>query len=216
MRITTPEQGNRLAVCIPCRDMLHSLFAYNLTQMVQSCNHSKLPVNIYMETGSLISQQRQNLAKSAMHNGATHILWLDSDMLFPSDVAETLLSHGMDIVCCNYSTRSVPFKGVAYTNIGDWDSWKPVVNTNERFFEAEGVGLGCMLVDVRVYGALEMPWFDVNWEPRFGEFIGEDFYFCKKARDAGYKIMVDTVLSRQIGHMGISGFNLSSVISDQR
>ena len=208
MRITSQESKNRLAVCVPCRDTLHSMFAYNLTQMVQSCNHSKLPVNLYMETGSLISQQRQNLAVNAIKNGATHILWLDSDMMFPSNVAEILLSHQLDIVCCNYSTRSFPFKGVAYTNIGEWNSWKPAVNTNERFFEVEGVGLGCMLVNVDVYGMLGMPWFDVNWEPEFGEFIGEDFYFCKKAREAGYKIMVDTVLSHQICHIGISKFNL--------
>ena len=213
MRITSQEK-NRLAVCIPCRDTLHSMFAYNLAQLVQSCNHTKLPVNIYMEIGSLISQQRQNLAENAIKNGATHILWLDSDMLFPSNVAETLLSHQLDIVCCNYSTRSFPFKGVAYTDVGNWNSWKPAVNTDDRFFEVEGIGFGCMLVNVNVFNTLGLPWFDVTWESKFREFIGEDFYFCKKAREAGYKIMVDTVLSRQIGHIGSSRFNLPSTNND--
>ena len=190
------------------------MFAYNLAQLVQSCNHTKLPVNIYMEIGSLISQQRQNLAENAIKNGATHILWLDSDMLFPSNVAETLLSHQLDIVCCNYSTRSFPFKGVAYTDVGNWNSWKPAVNTDDRFFEVEGIGFGCMLVNVNVFNTLGLPWFDVTWESKFREFIGEDFYFCKKAREAGYKIMVDTVLSRQIGHIGSSRFNLPSTNND--
>jgi Anp1 len=163
-----------------------------------------------MQTGSLISRQRQNLAMSAIDSGASHILWLDSDMMYPVTVAETLLQHRQDVVACNYSTRTEPIKGVAYKRIGDWDSWLKPGNTTPRLQEAAGVGMGCMLTSTQVYEKLEKPWFEVSWVDEYNDFIGEDFYFCVLAREAGYKVMIDSVLSQQIKHIGIAEFCLDT------
>jgi len=215
MKLTNLDKNIRLAVCVPCRDTLHSLFAYNLTQLVQTCNHIGISVSIFMEIGSLIAQQRQKLAEAAIEGGSTHILWLDSDMLFPVYVAEKLLSHELDVVACNYSTRSLPIKGVAYDRIGEWDSWKSVVETTDTLAKVEGIGMGCMLVKTDVFLKLDKPWFNTTWESEYSDFIGEDFYFCKKARDADFSIMVDTVLSKSIGHIGISKFDLSRCVNQR-
>jgi hypothetical protein len=32
--------------------------------------------------------------------------------------------------------------------------------------------------------------------------LGEDFYFCHKAREAGFHILIDQALSREIRHVG--------------
>jgi hypothetical protein len=162
-----------------------------------------------METGSLIPKQRQNLAEAAINSGATHIMWFDSDMMFPTNVIETLLSHKTDIVACNYSTRNHPFKGVAYTSIGDWNSWLGYNINGERLVDVEGVGMGCMLVKSNVYLNLNRPWFEISWNEQLNDHIGEDFYFCTKAREAGYSIKIDTHLSREIRHLGTSKFDLA-------
>jgi hypothetical protein len=162
-----------------------------------------------METGSLISRQRQNLAMSAIASGATHILWLDSDMMFPVNIAETLINHNQDIVACNYSTRSHPIKGVAYKQIGDWDSWLKPDETSPRLREVAGVGMGCMLTKTKIFNDLEKPWFEVSWMDEYDDFIGEDFYFCILARQAGYNVMIDTVTSKELKHVGIAEFDLN-------
>jgi hypothetical protein len=204
-----PVAKQKLAICVPCRDQVQSTFTFSLVQLVQYCNSIKLPVNVIMQTGSLISRQRQNLAESAISSNATHILWLDSDMTFPSNIAETLLSHNQDIVACNYSTRSTPLKGVAYAKIGDWNSWiKPNI-TKPRLKEVAGIGMGCMLTKIEVFSKIEKPWFEVSWVDEYNDFIGEDFYFCVCAREAGYQILVDTVSSKEIKHIGTAEFDLA-------
>lgn len=207
-QLFTPQQKVKMAVCVPCRDQVQSTFTYCLVQLVQHCNRMGLPINVFMQTGSLISRQRQELASMAIKSGATHILWLDSDMIFPPTVAEALLSHQLDIVACNYSTRSTPLKGVAYTKIGEWESWLRSDET-QHLCEVEGVGMGCMLVKSDVFSKIQKPWFEVLWTEEFGDFIGEDFYFCQSSRTAGFKVLIDTVLSRQIKHVGVSEFDLA-------
>ena len=151
MRLHSNNKNIKIAICIPCRETVHSLFSYNLVQMTQWCNLAGYKVFVLMESGSLISRQRQNLTKAAIDQGASHILWLDSDMMFPADIIDSMLRHNLDIVACNYSTRTVPFKGVAYTKIGDWNSWlRPYTGRGKKLRAVEGVGMGCMLVNVDV------------------------------------------------------------------
>ncbi len=57
----------------------------------------------------------------------------------------------------------------------------------EDLIECDGVGAGCLLIHKRVFDAIEKPYFKCN--P--GTFIGEDFYFCRKVREAGFKIYLD-------------------------
>ncbi len=212
MKPSDINKPHRVIICIPCRDSLHSMFAYNLVQLIQTCNINSIKVSVIMELGSLISQQRQKLAEAALRQGATHIMWLDSDMLFPVNIVETLLNHDCDIAACNYSTRSVPLKGVAYKTLGDWNSWLGYGGEVDRLVEVEGVGMGCMLVKADVYRNLSKPWFDVSWNDELGDHIGEDFYFCVKAREAGYKVMIDMLMSREIRHLGTTRFDLARAV----
>ncbi len=57
----------------------------------------------------------------------------------------------------------------------------------EDLIECDGVGGGCLLIHRRVFDAIEKPYFKCNPNT----FIGEDFYFCRKAREAGFKIYLD-------------------------
>ncbi len=57
----------------------------------------------------------------------------------------------------------------------------------EDLIECDGVGGGCLLIHKRVFDAIEKPYFKCNPNT----FIGEDFYFCRKAREAGFKIYLD-------------------------
>lgn len=212
MKLTKVSQVNRIAVCVPCRDMVNSPFTYSLVQMISYSAQIGIRTNLIMESGSLIARQRQKLAESALGSGASHILWLDSDMIFPPNVLEILLSHGKDIVACNYSTRTTPFKGVAYTKIGDWESWIGYNITGERMQTVEGIGMGCMLVKASVLKSMSMPWFETSYSHELNDHIGEDFYFCQKAIELGNEIWVDTHLSRELSHLGTMGFDLRKTL----
>lgn len=212
MKLLTPSKSTNLVVCVPCRDTIHTLFSHNLIKLVQWCSIANIPVNVVMQTGSLIASQRQKLAEEALRQNASHILWLDSDMSFPVSIVETMMRHNLPVVACNYSTRTKPFKGVAYKKIGEWDSWLGFELKSPRMVKVEGVGMGCMLTSTEVFKDLPRPWFEINWHDEYQDYIGEDFYFCKKLQQHGFDINIDVTLSREIKHLGITSFDLTRTI----
>ncbi|GAG88137.1 unnamed protein product [marine sediment metagenome] len=57
----------------------------------------------------------------------------------------------------------------------------------EDLLEVDGVGAGCLLVHRRVFEAIDPPWFKYS----DGKTVGEDFDFCRKVQEAGFKIYCD-------------------------
>ena len=95
----------KLAICVPCRDQVMAGFCFDLAKMVgYHSRNTDDEIQIYQMPGTLIFHQREKLAKTALDAGAEAILWIDSDMRFPSDTLERLLSHNLEI-CGFQQTR---------------------------------------------------------------------------------------------------------------
>ena len=138
-------------------------------------------------------------------------MWLDSDMVFPVDIIDALLSHDKDIVACNYSTRVEPHRPVAFKSLGDLD--KRIFN-QAGLESADAVGMGCMLVKREIYEKLSMPYFGVEWNADYTNLVGEDVFFCSKAKDAGYQLWIDNDSSMKIGHIGTKAFTIKGNCND--
>lgn len=204
------QEEIRLAVCVPCRDMMHSVFSHNLHSLLNYNWQKGIETKVFYNMSTLIQSQRESLVKAARSWAATHILWLDSDMSFPFYTAYKLLDHKVPIVAGNYTTRQTPYKTVAYRELGgEWDSYlkhnKDQPLTKE-LIEVEGVGMGCMLTSMAVFDRLEKPYFPVTWMSEAEDYLGEDINFCKAARALGYKIQIDDIISRQLSHLGTFAF----------
>lgn len=191
-----------VAVCVPARDMVNAGFAFDLARAVGA---AECGVSLLTSMGTLIVNQRTALATDAIEMGATHVLWLDSDMRFPIDTIGRLLAHDKDIVAANYSTRKFPLKPVAFANDQSWDT----VPTNPDSTGLElvaAVGMGVMLVKTEVFAKIGMPYFMIGYSPKTQEYSGEDIYFCRKARSVGYEIFIDHDLSKEVKHTGAIDF----------
>ena len=171
----------KISICVPSRDTVHAAFAFDLAKMVQHCAVMGMEVTPHFCIGTLIVNQRDSLADMALEAGSTHIMWLDSDMMFPVDTVQRLLSHAVPIVAGNYVTRQYPHKTVAYTQLHDWRSY--VVNRgNTDLIKVAAVGMGCMLVNTDVIRAMSKPRFQTTWIAETNDHMGEDFYFCQEAQ----------------------------------
>ncbi len=212
----TPEPVNRdepeirLAVCVPCRETMHSVFSHNLHSMLQYNWQKGIETKVFYNMTTLLQAQRENLVNAARSWAATHILWLDSDMSFPFYTAYKLLDHKEAVVGGNYTTRQLPYKTVAYRELGGaWDQYlkhnKDTALTKE-LIEVEGMGMGCMLTRIDVFDVIDKPYFPVTWMPDAEDYLGEDINFCRAVRDKGHKIWVDDILSRQLNHLGTFAF----------
>lgn len=196
---------SKLAVLVPCRDVLHSAHALCLTQLVKLNTMNGIDTHVVMEASTILLTQRERLALEAQTIGAEYILWLDSDMVFPASTALRLMAHKENIVAANYIRRQPPYKGVAYKTIGDWQNPLPY-ETVDELVEVEGIGMGCMLMKTEILDKIPRPWFEFEWSPESNDWLGEDMIFCQKMARAGYTVKVDTHISMETRHLGTYAF----------
>lgn len=200
----------KLAVCIPCRDTLHSAHALSLAELVKFNTMNNIDTHVFMDASTILLTQRERLATMAIELDAEYILWLDSDMVFPATTAVRLLAHNEDIVCANYVRRQLPAKGVAYETIGDWENPLPF-DVQDELVTVEGIGMGCVLMKTEIFTQLAKPWFEFGWSPESNDFLGEDMILWQKVAALGYNIKVDTALSQEMRHLGTWAFGPDSL-----
>lgn len=192
----------KLAICVPARDQVATGFALDLALATAHSTHHIEQVALFHCAGTLIADQRAKLVKQAAEAEATHILWLDADMRFPADVATRLLAHDKPIVAANYATRALPIQPVAFAADGSRVS----SNGASGLQEVAAVGMGCMLTAIDVFKALERPYFAIGYSRAAHGYEGEDIYFCRAARKAGFSVLIDHDLSREVRHVGTLEF----------
>lgn len=199
------NKKGKLAVCIPTRDVLHSAHAMCLLELVKFNTMNDIDTQVFMDASTVLLTQRERLATEALNLGSEYVLWLDSDMVFPATTAVRLMAHNEDIVCGNYVRRQKPCYGVAYKTIGNWQD--PLsFDIQDELVEVEGIGMGCVLMRTEIFKEIPKPWFEFTWTPESNDFLGEDMTFWQKVNKAGYKIKVDTLLSRELRHLGTYAF----------
>lgn len=204
----------KIKILIPTHEKVDALFAFDLAELM-AYTAAAMPegtqLGMEMNIGTYIHQSRTELLQAALEEGATHVLWLDSDMRFPASALLKLLSNNVPIVGINYPKRRMPPEFVALKKI-PWedDEVGEVLVTNDEttgLVEVDGLGFGCVLMDTSVLANLpdpqHDPWFWFDKTPA-GRTIGEDIYFCKfMLQDRlNQRIFVDQDLSRDCGHLG--------------
>lgn len=203
----------KLSVCVPCRDMMHSAFSFDLCKLLEYNAVVGIETTIHFHVGTLIVNQREQLVQMAFDAGSTHILWLDSDMMFPADTAHQLLKHQKPIVAANYVTRQYPHKTVAYTDKTDWSSYLLNSVAQQDLIAVDAVGMGCVLTETAVFKKLSKPYFKTSWSEQLQDHVGEDFNLCYDLTALGYEILIDNNVSLKVQHLGTFAFSHSLVTS---
>lgn len=128
---------------------------------------------------------------------ATHILFIDDDMIMPPNGLVRLLSHNVPIVGALYFARTPPHLPIAYRHVED-NQWVAITNYNAGLQEVDAIGAGFLLVKTEVFKKIQRPWFE------FSDKMGEDMYFCLQAGKAGYTILLDgDVVCRHLSVMEV-------------
>lgn len=195
----------KLSILVPTREMVHSQFSYCLAQLLRTTSEVNLDTYLFFDSSTILLNQRENLIEKAKEINSDYVLWLDSDMMFPSTTAIRLLQHNKDIVACNYMKRTKPLKTVAYKDITDWDSWLKL-EPYDDLVKVEGVGMGCMLMKMSVFDSISKPYFEFTYSHETKSWHGEDFFLQKKLRESGHEIYIDTLLSMEIKHIGLYAY----------
>ena len=196
----------RIAICIPARGQMEVATAFDLVAMcAYTIKTTKHDIDLFTSSGTLIFDQRNKLVETALENKADYLLFVDADMRFPQDTLKILMAHDKDIIGVNATTRSEPVKPTAKNFIVNEDQsvdWLPIYsNARSGIEKADGIGCGVMLVKTKVFKEMEEPYFYFE-QLGNNKILGEDIYFCIKAKDAGFDTWLDHDLSKGIKHIG--------------
>ena len=190
------------AMLVPCHDMARY---HQFTNDLMLLDVPDGTVPIMNRSSSIV--QNMNMSVEMMLGTSAAWAWIiGDDHGFKRDIVLQLLKHDVDVVVPLCTKRGPPFSLVIYDKQSGVDEQgRPLYNTMQfselpmdgKLFEVEAAGTAGMLVKRHVFDAIGSPWFR-NWDDTV---INEDMVFCRRVREAGFKIMVDP--TQCITHIGV-------------
>jgi hypothetical protein len=161
-----------------------------------------------------IDQGRSQMATDALINGYEETMWIDSDVDFHPDGVDRLRSHGLPICCGIYPQKgkralaSHVMPGTPKLVFGQGGGLTEILYAGAGFLHVRREvyltiqrELGLPMCNERFRSPM-VPFFhsmlhpcdDGHW------YLAEDYAFCERARQCGFKIMADT--SIRLWHIG--------------
>lgn len=151
---------------------------------------------IFAMDGYNTAENRNFIVNQAKN--CTHIFFTDDDMILEPDTIEKLLKHDKDIIGAAYSVRRTTGELVIGYMNDETDEW---LKESKEIFECEALGGGALLVKTNVFAKVPTPHFGYHWYQSGQVRMSNDWYFCEKARNTGYKIWCDpTIRPKHIGN----------------
>ena len=155
---------------------------------------------IVPEEGYTVAENRNYIAVQALNSKSDYLLMVDDDMVFPPILLDKLISNKKDIC------------GVAYHPRCEMDRMKAIDETHyinidksndpkyKDVFECHATGTGIILIKTNIFYKIKRPWFQFEYYPTGQCKLGEDWYFAREAKKAGFKIWTDPTI--EVGHIG--------------
>lgn len=166
---------------------------------------------------SLVARARNTLSKQFLESDCTHLLFLDSDLIFSPEHIARLVSHDVDCVSGFYPKKQEgELQWVCNAKL---DTLTP---REDGLQEVRYMGTGFMLIKRHVFERMiaaygrqiayhpdsapdktEWDFWSVGPYEKdgFTRYLSEDWYFCQRWLDLGGKVYGDTkVIAKHIGH----------------
>jgi hypothetical protein len=187
----------KVVIGLACTDEVYAQTAQAIAGAVIGAKG--MVIDVILRKSCEIASARTWLVNQAINAGATHLLFVDSDMVFPYEVIPLLLAHKKDIIGVEYNRRKFPLEGTS----------KPLTEAKtDEIYQAQYVGTGCMLIDLSIFKnewvdpqtGKKVPWFSFMRDSQGNLAMGEDAFFCFTARDLGFETWIDPKI--RCGHIG--------------
>jgi GT2 family glycosyltransferase len=165
--------------------------------------------------GYLIDDARNKIVKHAIDNRYDGILFVDSDMTLPKNTLTRFISESKDIVSGLYikklsndekvielflKNENTSADGKIIRNV------KPTDFKDNKTFEVDACGFGCVLIRTSVFLKIGYPYFKYQFNENPLLNTSEDIDFCIKAKYRGFKIYAATDIL--LGHIGKKEYKL--------
>lgn len=192
--------GMRLLIAVPTTDYMPADFVKSLAKLQQELGRQRVAYDVEILSGTLVYIARNRLANKAINEGYTHVLWLDSDMIFDPHVVDDLMDCGKEMVCGAFVSRRPPYGPCIYSSIRQNEVEK-VKDFGLKPFRVDGCGFALVLTSVELLQAVTQK-FGTTFQPT--EYYGEDLAFCWRVGQIGREIWCDpSVRPGHIAHVPV-------------
>lgn len=203
-----------LFVAIPSYGGLNPLFTQALMRFVHDPGMS---IAVKFNCGdSLVSRSRNVLTAQFLASDCTHMLFIDSDLIFSAEHVQRLLAHQVDVVGGFYPKKQDGDLAWVCNALPDLPAPDPITG----LISLRYIGTGFLLVARGVFehmaqecdiaytpdgrGGVEWDFWPVGVH-RFPDgsrrYLSEDWFFCQRWLDLGGKVCGDTrVVLKHCGH----------------
>ena len=190
----------KLMIAVPTNDYVHADFVKSLSELQAELSRQRIDHKVEIITATLVYIARNRLAQKAVNEGYTHVLWVDSDMIFDKTVVDDLLECGKEMVCGAFVSRRPPYGPCVYTSIKKYDI-KKVEEFGKTPFRVDGCGFACVLTTAELLQAV-MQKYGTCFQPT--DYYGEDLAFCWRVGRLGREIWCEpTVRPGHIAHVPV-------------
>ena len=187
------------------------------TRLYLAANSIECIVRIHV-SGSLLVRERNDLVKAFLETDCTHMLCIDSDIAWNAVDVKRMVDMEEPFVAALYPARGPDkcflFRGVYGEN-------KRMDISEKKLLEMEYIPAGFMMIKRIVFESMILQMPEIYYEPKDeslkhtkghmffgielweGEFWGEDYVFCRRARQCGFKIWIDPTIV--LDHAGVKG-----------
>lgn len=170
---------------------------------------------------SAIDQGRCVMAQQALDDGFEHLFWIDADVCFWQYDIDKVIQSGLPFVSAPYSVKGWPALTTEFVD-------KNIkLGENGGLYEVIYAATGFMYTHRSVYQKI-IDKFNMQrvkiWGGQYevypfflpllvdGQYLGEDFSFCHRLRDAGIKLYCDTRI--QLSHIGKYSYSFAFLDND--
>ena len=218
----------KLLIATPAFDgKTHVPYAISLAEtccLLQK-NHIGIEFRI-VASGSLLCAERNRLIKAFLDSDCTHMLCIDSDLGWPAQAVIAMLEKKEDFIAGCYPARIE--KSFLFRPSVNPDT-SLIVNKEKGLIKMDYIPAGFMILSRHLLEKMVNDYPERKFTPKDpnapsgvalfntelhdGEFWGEDYMFCRLARQSGFDIWVDPLI--QFNHAGNIGM-LAEVLTDKK
>ena len=190
----------KVFIAIPTMESVPVQFLGSMLQLERP-EHTQFGI----ESGSLIYNARNNLARQAIKSEADWVFWVDSDMAFNPDVLQRMLKvcqeNDIDFLTAICFRRKPPYTPCIFDRLDKVEkgaSYTAFMSVPDGRFKVGGCGFAGVLMSTDVLISVSAKFNGRMFDPMEG--FGEDVAFCWRARQCGYDIWCDSDI--EFGHVG--------------
>ena len=204
---TSTKQMPHVALCVPHANvMIPGEFAKSLFWFGKYLDDD-LNIELHTIYCQPIERARNMMVASLLKaDKYTHIVFLDDDIIVKPGFIRDLILADKDIIGIWCPLKRASVTSNVWPDVKVTDYSEPV--------EVDEIGMGCVAVKTDVFLDMaqgfdidKVDWF--KWAGELNNAVGEDIYFCRRAKVFGFKIYMHPFHKAE--HLGLAAFTESGL-----